>query len=126
MTGKSSVFPPGYVPPHLAKQTAPDGLNSDQQLRFQANQTKKEKLKLAKQLLKMGFSTAEVIQKLEEQERSSKQGGQGRVEQTPAQNKAPPKSAPSLQPDQNNNNNNRAVREMLVGLIKAKKYKKLD
>jgi hypothetical protein len=54
-------FPPGYVPPHLAKQTAHDGLNSDQHLRFQANQTKKEKLKMAKNLLKMGFSTAQVI-----------------------------------------------------------------
>lgn len=37
----SSVFPPGYVPPHLAKSTAPDGLSTDQHLRFQANQTKK-------------------------------------------------------------------------------------
>ena len=58
------MFPAGYVPPHLAKSTAPDGLSTDQHLRFQANQTKKEKLKLAKQLLKMGFSTSEVIQKL--------------------------------------------------------------
>lgn len=62
--GKSNLFPPGYVPPHLAKTTAADGLTSDQHLRFQANQSKKEKLKLAKQLLKMGFSTTEVIQKL--------------------------------------------------------------
>ena len=54
----SSLFPPGYVPPHLAKQTAPDGLSTDQHLRFQANQSKKEKLKLAKQLLRMGFSTS--------------------------------------------------------------------
>ena len=63
-TMKNSVFPPGYVPPHLAKQTASDGLTSDQHLRFQANHSKKEKLKLAKQLLKQGYSTSEVIEKL--------------------------------------------------------------
>ncbi len=39
--GKNSPFPPGYVPPHLAKQTAADGLSSDEQLKFQANQSKK-------------------------------------------------------------------------------------
>jgi hypothetical protein len=37
----NSLFPAGYVPPHLAKTTAHDGLTSDQHLRFQANQTKK-------------------------------------------------------------------------------------
>lgn len=114
----------------MAKPTASDGLTSDQHLRFQANQSKKEKLKLAKQLLKMGFSTAEVIQKLEEQERASKSGN-AYVDPNPTPSKAPTKSAPSVQSapqqqQQQPQNNERAVREMLISLIRAKTYKKLD
>lgn len=57
----SSPFPAGYVPPHLAKQTVSsdplmNGLNSSEQSRMIANQSKKEKLKMAKQMLKMGYS----------------------------------------------------------------------
>lgn len=128
VSGKSSVFPPGYVPPHLAKQTAPDGLTSDQHLRFQANQSKKEKLKMAKQMLKMGYSTSEVIQKLEAQERASKTGGTY-VDPAPVPSKNNKSlSAPSVQskPQQPPPNNDRAVREMLISLIRAKTYKKLD
>lgn len=77
MTSTSSkpelnLFPPGYLPPHLSKPQShnipgTENINSAEQLRFQANQTKKAKLKMAKEMLKLGYSTAEVIQRIEAQ-----------------------------------------------------------
>lgn len=114
------------MPPHLAKQTASDGLTSDQHLRFQSNQSKKEKLKIAKQLLKQGYSTAEVIQRLEAMEKSAKSSN-AYVDPNPqpsqkALSKAP--SAPSVVPPAQAKE--KAVREMLISLIRAKTYKRLE
>lgn len=50
-------FPPGYTPPHLVKPIAADGFAPEEHLRLTANQTKKEKLRMSKQMLKMGYST---------------------------------------------------------------------
>jgi hypothetical protein len=111
------------------KQTASDGLSSDQHLRFQANQSKKEKLKLAKQMLKMGYSTSEVISKLEALEKANKTGGvYVDPNPTPSQKSAKSTPAPSVQsrpPPVQNNDRDRAVKEMLIALIRAKTYKKL-
>lgn len=60
----SLPFPPGYTPPHIAKPTAPDGYASEDMLRVGASNSKKEKLRMAKVMLKQGYSAEEVIQRL--------------------------------------------------------------
>jgi hypothetical protein len=49
-------LPPGYTPPQVPKSAAADGLSSDQMLRLGNSNSKKEKLKLGKKMMKMGYS----------------------------------------------------------------------
>ena len=48
ISNNNSLFPPGYIPPHLMKPKAPDGLASNEALKADAAQTKKEKLKMSR------------------------------------------------------------------------------
>lgn len=73
MARQPQGFPPGYTPPpHVAKAPPPESMASDQMLRLGNSNSKKEKLKLGKKMMKMGYSLEEVIQYIERLEREKK------------------------------------------------------
>jgi hypothetical protein len=94
---------------------------------------------MSKQMLKMGYSVDEVIQRLEEIERNQKMGkaenknayvapSQGPVrpfhiprEQHHSMNFNAPRNVPNQRPG-----NERIVRERLIALLREKRYKKLE